>query len=169
MDGIIHNAIRKGHWDHRLIDLLSTPPGQKLYFFFRQELQVAPVRSGDMQKDWSEFEKLKKTTLRHAVPNKGMIFDYIEGKHYDTLKDWAVANGKSLEDIVYGVNHIHILQNDLIVYCSLHYLLCKLDPSWLRQSDKKPDHDETVKLIKQSLKDAQTLITRAFTLMETLN
>jgi hypothetical protein len=64
-----------------MVDVPGTT--KDLYFFFAQEIEA------DVPK-------------HHAIPNKNKIFDYIDGVYYDTLDQWAVANGRILGDIRYG-------------------------------------------------------------------
>jgi hypothetical protein len=74
---------------------------EKPYFFFRTEmdLPVAP--------NWTKYNRLKAEHIRHMIPYKGKYFDYVTHREYDTLNDWAVDNGKTVDDIVYGVNFVH--------------------------------------------------------------
>lgn len=74
---------------------------EKPYFFFRTELDL-PVAP-----NWTEYNQLKAEHIRHMIPYKGKYFDYVTHREYDTLNDWAVDNGKTLDDIVYGVNFVH--------------------------------------------------------------
>ena len=109
MDKIIHTAAKK--YDARLLIDLGQA-SDKLYFFFRQELTYPgptpelPVR-------------------RHAIPNKGRIYDYIEDKYYNTLADWAQANGRSTSDILYGANRMYFKES-----ITLDALLRYLNPAW---------------------------------------
>lgn len=106
MDAIIHNSIKKGARADRLVDFQAVN-NKKYYFFFKQE----PDRR--VHKNTSD--------LSHAVPNKGMIYDYIHGKHYNTLREWAHANDCTLDDIYYGFNN----QNHRLfvtLYQLLHFL-----------------------------------------------
>lgn len=80
----------------------STPISwEKPYFFFRTELDL-PVAP-----NWTEYNRLKAEHIRHMIPYKGKYFDYVTHREYDTLNDWAVDNGKTVDDIVYGVNFVH--------------------------------------------------------------
>jgi hypothetical protein len=74
---------------------------EKPYFFFRTELDL-PVAP-----NWTEYNRLKAEHIRHMIPYKGKYFDYVTHREYDTLNDWAVDNGKTVNDIVYGVNFVH--------------------------------------------------------------
>lgn len=104
MDKIIHTAAKK--YDARqLIDLGQT--SDKLYFFFRQELTEPGL------------------PRRHAIPNKSRIYDYIEDKYHNTLADWAEANGRSTEDILYGADRESFKES-----ITLDALLRYLNPAW---------------------------------------
>ena len=74
---------------------------EKPYFFFRTELDL-PVAT-----NWTDYNQLKAEHIRHMIPYKGKYFDYVTHREYDTLNDWAVDNGKTVNDIVYGVNFVH--------------------------------------------------------------
>jgi len=106
MDSIIHNRASKSSVIMTADEInqytgANTTNWQKPYFFFRTEMDVAD------SPNWEEFNKLKTDTIRHMIPYKGKYFDYIVHQEYDTLLDWAVDNGKTLDDIVYGVNFVH--------------------------------------------------------------
>lgn len=105
MDAIIHNSIKKGARADRLVDLHNNT---KHYFFFNQEAVRRDAKGV--------------VSMSHAVPNKGMIYDFIAGKHYKTLREWADANGRNLDDIWYGFNN-HTGR----VYLTLFQLLNFLD------------------------------------------
>lgn len=129
MDNIIHRAA-KGGFEHCLVDIENVSAG-RYYFFFRQELDVPGIASGDVAKDIAAYADLKRTTIRHAIPNKRKIFDYVVGKHYPTLRDWATANGRSVDDIIYGVNHVHFGQYHQRAWIDLNDLLTTLQPKWV--------------------------------------
>lgn len=120
MDAIIHNSIKKGARADRLVDF-QVVNNKKYYFFFKQE----PDRR--VHKNTSD--------LSHAVPNKGMIYDYIHGKHYNTLREWAHANDCTLDDIYYGFNN----QNGRL-FVTLYQLIMLLDPDYT--SDKYTAHTQ---------------------------
>ena len=88
MDAIIHKAIKNGLRADRLVNLQDNT---KVYFYFKQE----PVRRGT--KDV--------VNMSHVVPSKGTMYDFIAGKHYKTLREWADANDRTLDDIWYGFNN----------------------------------------------------------------
>lgn len=142
MDDIIHSA--SYGTETRLIDIDDDSSRIKYYFFFRQELDTAPIASGDVEKDLRDYQELKRTVLRHAIPNKGKMFDYIVGKHYKTLRDWAIANNRSLEDIVYGVNHIHFMQDRTVSWITLDDLLYRLCPDWIWPSENPAQQEAVV-------------------------
>jgi len=104
----------------------NTTNWQKPYFFFRTEMDVAD------SPNWEEFNKLKTDTIRHMIPYKGKYFDYIVHQEYDTLLDWAVDNGKTLDDIVYGVNFVHNVAAGCKqrVFVTLETLVKHLEPGF---------------------------------------
>ena len=124
VDKVIHNAIKKGHSERGLLD-----PNVNSYFFFKQELDGS-----------------KKP--QHAVPNKKKMFDYIKHQYYDTVLDWAVANGLSLDDIMYG---------NVKSYYNLNELLTALNPNWKNYTDvSKIDRDKLLAHIKLVVNDIKT-------------
>ena len=156
MDQIIHTAA-KGGFEHKLVYIGDENSSTKYYFFFRQELDVPSIASGNAAKDEQAYSNLKSTTLRHAIPNKGKIFDYIEGKHYKTLSEWALANGRSLEDIVYGVNHIHFGQNREQAWFTLDQLLKFLDEDWEWPTEIEEPKPDNTKFKKALLSQIETI------------
>ena len=168
MDYIIHYAIRKGAYDH---DLIGGGLSSKKYFFFRQEFDIGDDIWRNIKLDKkSQATFRNKYNIRHAIPNNGTIYDYTIGKHYDTLLDWAVANGRSLEDIMYGVNRPHYFFPDKH-HVSLDALLRILDPKWAWNDNKQDttDRDKIIKGIDDALTVAKTHIEHAFYLLNKLN
>jgi hypothetical protein len=137
VDKVIHNAIKKGHSERGLLD-----PNVNSYFFFKQEL-------GGGKKP------------QHAIPNKKKIFDYIQHQYYDTVLDWAVANGLSLDDIMYGnVNSCY----------NLNELLTALDPKWRNNTNvSKSDRDELLAHIKLIVNDIKTTMDYVNELIQNLD
>ena len=139
MDKIIHTAAKKYDARH-LIDLGQT--SDKLYFFFRQELTDPGL------------------PLRHAIPNKGRIYDYIEDKYYNTLADWAQANGRSTSDILYGANRMYFKES-----ITLDALLRYLNPVW-RDEPQVPTPDmvrrEQMELALGYIQQAAAVLSRMY-------
>ena len=130
MDTIIQKAA-KTSGDRQLIDLSNGRRSENYYFFFKQELTN------------------NQNPRRHMIPNKKKYFDYIEGKHYNTLEKWAQANGRTLDDIVYG-EHRDTSQ----VWIGLDRLLSNLDSNWKWPEQVNPPaktHDDIVKSIEDRL------------------
>lgn len=61
----------------------------RLYFFFKSELDLA-------ENDYD--------CKRHLTLYRKGFYDYIAKKQYNSLSEWAFDNGKTLNDILYGVN-----------------------------------------------------------------
>ena len=99
---------------------------EKPYFFFRTELDL-PV-----EPNWTEYNRLKAEHIRHMIPYKGKYFDYITHREYNTLNDWAVDNGKTVDDIVYGVNFVHRTFDACrqIGFVTLETLIRHLEPTF---------------------------------------
>ena len=99
---------------------------EKPYFFFRTELDL-PVAP-----NWTEYNRLKAEHIRHMIPYKGKYFDYVTHREYDTLNDWAVDNGKTVNDIVYGVNFVHRTFDACrqVGFVTLETLIRHLDPTF---------------------------------------
>ena len=99
---------------------------EKPYFFFRTELDL-PVAP-----NWTEYNRLKAEHIRHMIPYKGKYFDYVTHREYDTLNDWAVDNGKTVDDIVYGVNFVHRTFDACrqVGFVTLETLIRHLDPTF---------------------------------------
>jgi hypothetical protein len=98
----------------------------RLYFFFESELDVPSVS------DEKSYASLKREHIRHLVPYRGGYYDYIAHHEYATLKDWARDNGKSTDDICYGIikKHRNNASNPIVAYVSLYTLVKHLDPSY---------------------------------------
>lgn len=121
MDAVIHNAIQSGAKPNKLIKLGNSG---RYYFFFCQEIDNYDV------------------PRRHAVPNKGTIFDYIQRIHYKSLAEWASANGRKVHDICYGVNYDDPDMPIERVYVSIFTLLKKLDPTWAEDTQVVNIHEQ---------------------------
>jgi hypothetical protein len=131
MDSIIHNRASKSSVIMTADEINqyigpNTIKSEKLYFFFKTELDlpVAPT--------WTEYNKIKAEHIRHMIPYKGKYFDYVVHQEYDTLNDWAVDNGKTLDDIVYGVNFVYRVNagHEQIGFVTLETLIKHLEPSF---------------------------------------
>ena len=96
------------------------------YFFFKKELVLPSVT------DPVKYTRLKRTTLRRLVPYKGRYFDFITHNEYDSLSDWAAANGEPLDNILYGVikKHRAHTHNPVVAYVHLDKLIDHLDPDY---------------------------------------
>jgi hypothetical protein len=131
MDSIIHNRASKSSVIMTADEInqyigTNTIKSEKLYFFFKTELDL-PVAT-----TWAEYNNLKTEHIRHMIPYRGKYFDYITHREYDTLNDWAEDNGKTLDDIVYGVNFVHTvnLGHEQIGFVTLETLIKHLEPSF---------------------------------------
>jgi hypothetical protein len=131
MDSIIHNKAANSSVVMTADEINqytgdNTTNWQKPYFFFRSEMNVAD------SPNWEEFNKLKTDTIRHMIPYKGKYFDYITHREYDTLLEWAHDNGKTLDDIVYGVNSVHNVaaRCKQRAFVTLETLIKHLDPGF---------------------------------------
>ena len=104
----------------------NTIKSTKLYFFFKTEMAM-PVPTTE-----TEHNELMEEYIRHMIPYKGKYFDYITHREYDTLLDWAVDNGKTLDDIVYGVNFVHrvTIGHEQRGFVSLDTLIKHLEPNF---------------------------------------
>ena len=131
MDAIIHKCAAKSSV-LMTADELNEHTGnntirwEKPYFFFRTEIELPDVVT------WAEYNQLKLDHIRHMIPYKGRYFDYITHREYDTLGDWAADNGKTTDDIVYGVNFVHrtIDASKQRAFVSLDTLINHLDPDF---------------------------------------
>lgn len=69
------------------------------YLFHKRELGVT-------QGEWKDARN--KGVIRHCkVLYNGKFFDYIVGREYDTLHDWMLEIGATLDDLCYGTNRVH--------------------------------------------------------------
>ena len=82
------------------------------YFFFASEISVPAVPYPRNEETLAQYAELKKTQIRHCIPNRKNYVDYVAGKEYNTLHEWALDNGKTLDDIVYGINDVHFINFD---------------------------------------------------------
>jgi hypothetical protein len=102
------------------------------YFFFASELSLAGVPHPRNEENVAAYNELKKTQIRHCIPNRKNYVDYVAGKEYNTLEEWAVDNGKTLDDILYGINHIHFIapnwDHSCVYYMPLDTLLDHIMP-----------------------------------------
>lgn len=166
MDSIIINASDFGK--RELTHFPEAPYGKNLYFFFRQELEIPAICTGNVENDISAYADLKKTTLRHLIPNKRSYYDYIVQKHYKTLAEWAEANGRTVDDILYGVNHIHFDQNREQAYMPLKELLHMIAPNWVDAPQPDADADRFV-LIRTKLDNMQALLNEMYAIIQKMN
>jgi hypothetical protein len=81
------------------------------YFFFASELSVPAVPYPRNAENIATYAELKKTQIRHCIPNRKNYVDYVSGKKYNTLEEWAVDNGKTLADVLYGINYVHFIDH----------------------------------------------------------
>ena len=131
MDSIIHNKAANSSVIMTADEINqyigpNTIKSEKLYFFFKTELEL-PVAT-----TWAEYNNLKAEHIRHMIPYKGKYFDYVTHREYDTLNDWAVDNGKTVDDIVYGVNFVHRTFDACrqVGFVTLETLIRHLDPTF---------------------------------------
>lgn len=96
------------------------------YFFFERELSILA------ETDEKHYQDVKTHSIRHLVPYKGRYFDYITHKEYDSLSQWASANGEALDNILYGVvkKHRAHASKPVVVYVRLDKLIQYLDPDY---------------------------------------
>jgi len=99
---------------------------ERPYFFFKRELDYESVV------DEVEYAKLKNAVIRHVVPYSGRYYDYIAHKEYNTLNEWAVENGETLDNIRYGVvkKHRYNATNPIVAWVELDNLVRYLDPNY---------------------------------------
>lgn len=93
------------------------------YFFFASELSLTGVPHPRNEENVAAYNELKKTQIRHCIPNRKNYVDYVAGKTYKTLEEWAAENGKSLGEILYGINDIHFHSNRDAWDCSQVYFI----------------------------------------------
>jgi hypothetical protein len=99
---------------------------ERPYFFFNRELDY------DSVVDEVEYAKLKNESIRHVVPYSGRYYDYIVRKEYESLNEWAVENGETLDNICYGVvkKHRKNAANPIVAWVELDKLVRYLDPNY---------------------------------------
>lgn len=136
MDKIIQTASKKYDARH-LIDLGQT--SDKLYFFFRQELTEPGL------------------SRRHAIPNKGFIYDYTTNTHHTSLADWAEANGRTTSDILYGANRMYFKES-----VTLDALLRYLNPAWRDAPTADMVRREQMELALSYIQQAAALLSRMY-------
>lgn len=101
---------------------------EKPYFFFKSEINLNTTN------DPVVYSQMKKDSIRHLIPYKNGYFDYIIHKEYTTLRDWAEDNGKTLDDILYGVNRVYCYTEPVRAYVTLNKLLKFLNPNYTGES-----------------------------------
>jgi hypothetical protein len=96
------------------------------YFFFDRELEHESLV------DEVEYARLKNESIRHLIPYSGRYYDYIAQKEYNTLSEWAVDNGETLENIHYGVvkKHRKNAANPIVDWVKLDLLMTYLEPNY---------------------------------------
>lgn len=96
------------------------------YFFFNRELEHESLV------DEVEYARLKNEAIRHLIPYSGRYYDYIAHKEYNTLNEWAVENGETLENIRYGVvkKHRYNAANPIVAWVELDVLMTYLEPNY---------------------------------------
>jgi hypothetical protein len=99
-------------------DSIYHPP----YFFFASELSVPAVPYPRNEENVAAYNELKKTQIRHCIPNRKNYVDYVAGKTYNTLEEWAVDNGKTLEDVLYGINYVHFIDHQCAYGSVVYYI-----------------------------------------------
>ena len=92
------------------------------YFFFASELSVPAAPYPRNDENLATYAELKKTQIRHCIPNRKNYVDYVAGKEYNTLEEWAVDNGKTLSDILYGINHVHFIDHQCEYGSVVYYM-----------------------------------------------
>jgi len=110
-------ATSKNNNDSNLIDsdfLWYTDSSKKMYFFFVQEINLPLV-----ERHTKKYDEQKKLFIRHLIPHKGKFYDYVVGKHYNTLQEWAKDNKRTINDIRYGVNDLGCNVNNVEGYTSV--------------------------------------------------
>lgn len=118
-DRIIQTATKKYN-----IRRMVNVPGTfgDLYFFFSQEKQDGPKH--------------------HAIPSKNKIFDYIDMVYYDTLEQWAVTYGRTLNDVVYG--QATFLGEK--TWVSIDSLMRSIKPDWVAPTAEEKCDDNRMKI-----------------------
>jgi len=153
MDSIILSRSRKYGRnilaDSDFANLVNLPPDMQFpasdctyyhppYFFFASELSVPGVPYPRNEDNLATYAELKKTEIRHCIPNRKNYVDYVAGKEYNTLEEWAVDNGKTLDDILYGINHIHFVAPDWDHSCVYYMPLDTLVEHIMPQKNADP-------------------------------
>jgi hypothetical protein len=69
------------------------------YFFLKQELRF------QTRDDICYARQINK--IRHCVPYRYQFYDFTIGKLFDSLEEWALSAGGTLDDIMYGSAHVH--------------------------------------------------------------
>jgi len=146
MDSIILSRSRKygrniiADSDFAKLVNLPWPDGtdHSAYFFFASELSVTGVPYPRNEENIATYAELKKTQIRHCIPNRKNYVDYVAGKEYNTLEEWAVDNGKTLDDILYGINHIHFVAPDWDHSCVYYMPLDTLVEHIMPQKNADP-------------------------------
>lgn len=80
----------------------------KPYFFLNKELNVRSVV------EYNHAKQLGK--IRHVIAYKGKWFDYIVKREFNTLSEWAIDAGGTIDDILFGVNRVHELDHNKSTY-----------------------------------------------------
>ena len=130
------------------------------YFFFASELSLTGVPHPRNEENVAAYAELKKTQIRHCIPNRKNYVDYVAGKTYNTLEEWASDNGKSLGDILYGINDIHFHSNrdawdcSQVYFITLETLMSYLSPK-KRLSSSPPNESPLTKNPKTRCPDTQ--------------
>jgi hypothetical protein len=85
------------------------------YFFLKRELTVTN------QEEYYRAKRLN--NIRHCKPYRGKWLDYVVQREFTTLKEWANDAGFTVDDILYGVNRVHMKDIKPPKYVSLQHLL----------------------------------------------
>lgn len=86
------------------------------YFYFKSELTLN--------------DEERKKFIRHLTIYKDRFYDYIAKKEYKSLSEWATDNGKTLDDILYGINRDYPHGFRLTAYVSLNKLVIFMDNTY---------------------------------------
>ena len=86
------------------------------------------------------------------VPYSGRYYDYIVRKEYDSLNEWALENGETLDNIRYGVvkKHRNNALSPVVSWVTLWDLMTYLDPDYINDppSDILAEFDDIVKRLR---------------------
>jgi hypothetical protein len=113
------HADKNNYWDYT-----------RLYFFFKSELAL---KKDDEKKN-----------IRHLTLYRKGFYDYTSKKEYKSLSEWAIDNGKMLDDIVYGINRDmreysystrEYVSTRKIAFIPLMQLLNYLEPSYIGEPE----------------------------------